>query len=303
MTASPYVDDDGNIVVAEPSGSGLLPDSLLPPQLAGLPRRKGLPVQWIAGWSGEFPLAVRYDDRAGAWALFNEGPDFTGEPLTGKDFGCHTVRGREAALYGICRGCGRPISGGASWSAVDHDYQYGQCNGAPPVTMWEPGACWSCLQFAGRYCPRMAQLKASGGKLIAMHRYVPYIRLLVFEQPPESDGSGPDLEKECVRRGGVVAAPWSLLTEWSEWDAAEVFRSPVEPYDPPRVQAYTPSLPAPFTDEELATLNEGEGPSNVGLHDLRFPGVYLFWREWRSGRPAGAPLKPLQLYQRAGLQD
>lgn len=284
MTAATYVDDDGNVVVeAGPSGASL-PDSLLPARLARLPRHRGLAVQWIAGWSGEFPLAVRYDEMAGAWALLNDGPDHAGVPLTGKGFGCQTTRGRYSALFGLCRGCGLPITG-SSWSAIDHDYQRGQYDGAPPITMWEPGCCWTCLGYAARFCPKIVRLRNGDGSLIQIHCAIPYARLLCFQQPPEANGQGDDLEAECVRRGGVVASPWLILTEWTEWNAAEALEHTSEPRELDRTGRYTPSLPEPFSDDELEGINvEGGGPANVGLHDLRFPGHYLFWPEWRGWR-------------------
>ena len=91
-----------------------------------------------------------------------------------------------------------------------------------------------------------------------------------------------------------------MLTEWTEWDAAEALEHTSEPREPDRIERYTPSLPSPFTEEELKKINiEGVGPTNVGLHDLRFPGHYLFWREWRGWQPnlGMSKLRPIVVTQ------
>lgn len=282
---SAYLDDDGNIVV--PTAATRPLGTLMPPQLAKQPTVGGLPVEWATAYECELPLSVQYDEQAGCWALFNA-PERSGRPFVGENFGGNTTRARQCVLYGLCRACGTPIRG-AAWVSLQQSYQLG-----PPPTAWEPPYCWECLRYL------LSVRKVDVGGVVPLYQafsYVPYARKLCFVQPDDAHGFGVDLEVECVRRGGVVAVPWALLTEWSRWSLEEVLAHTTEPTAGERsVGAF--GFPRAFTAEQAEWL-ESEDSDDVGLHDLRLPGNYLVWPEWRQGLvPENVP--PSRHAQRPG---
>ena len=290
---APFMDDDGSIVATVQTERSLPSSLTVPPAIARLPHHNGKPVAYVDPWSGEFPLRVGYDHAVGTWALCHAPGKGVGEPLPK---GCNTERARHSIVFGLCRLCGQPIRGGA-WMVVEHETQIG-----PPVTVWEPPACFECLRFSLGVCPFMLRIEDRDGVLYQVHRYVPYARLLCFKQPPESNGQGEELEAECEKRGGVVGAPWAMVTEWSTWTAQEVLDRPTEPPNRHTNKTVAPAMPQPFTAEELDALADEESDTpRYGLHDLRLPGYYVFWREWHGWRwPAAvSSIEPLRVEQGA----
>ena len=122
----------------------------MPPQIARLRRTaKGLPVPYVALWSGEMPYAVRPSaEFGGALALVESGRLHAGSPLLGQ---MNVLRQREVILRGRCQVCRALLARGPRWLVSLFEGTVGDALQAPVVR--EPWACPSCLGYALRVCP------------------------------------------------------------------------------------------------------------------------------------------------------
>lgn len=121
----------------------------MPPQVAERPRTaRGLPVPYVAAWTGEMPFAVRSCPFAGGRvALTESGRRFTGTPVLGE---MNLTRQREVIARGMCQVCAARLDTKVRWlvSLFEGDTSVG------PLVR-EPWACASCLAFALGACPRL----------------------------------------------------------------------------------------------------------------------------------------------------
>lgn len=121
----------------------------MPPQIAARPRTaRGLPVPYVAAWTGETPFVVRSCLFAGGrMALVESGRKFTGTPVLGE---MNVTRQREVIARRLCQVCAAPLGAGPRWlvSLFEGD------TGVGPMVR-EPWACASCLAFALGACPRL----------------------------------------------------------------------------------------------------------------------------------------------------
>lgn len=139
----------------------------MPPQIGARPRTaRGLPVPYVAAWTGEAPFTLRPCPFAGGRvALVETGRRFTGTPVLGE---MNVTRQREVIHRGLCQVCARPLAAGVRWlaSLFENDTPLGP-------TVREPWACASCLAFALCVCPRLVGQRrhADGLFVLAVTRY------------------------------------------------------------------------------------------------------------------------------------
>lgn len=136
---------------------------IVPDHMKHLPIYNGLPVPWVAIWSGErhaYPKVKWTPDGItctgpvtfmdGMWWLTTE-MRHVGAPLFGQT---HSGRQRRCMRVAKCQVCGVAGSGPLAWIVPNHEDQrrYWDDLGA----MINPPTCHPCLDFALNGCPHLA---------------------------------------------------------------------------------------------------------------------------------------------------
>ena len=127
-------------------------DIPVPESMKFLPIRKGLPVPYVADWTGETDSYVTHDSKLNRKVLATGGRMGTGEPMFGRQ---NPMRQRQCMMNNRCQVCSNDITEDYVWFIagwVPNDANVAAVEPLVPV-IEEPPLCTPCARYAVQICP------------------------------------------------------------------------------------------------------------------------------------------------------
>lgn len=119
---------------------------------------RGVPVPYVAYWTGETERFVDFDQHSGGLpALFTRGHRGQGEPVWGK---MHEARQRESCALQRCQVCNCKLKGERSFGIERPSVTWHE--GKVYQVLTEPPVCAPCAKYSMAHCPGNRRHRASG---------------------------------------------------------------------------------------------------------------------------------------------